>query len=151
MKFYLQLHSGSESISENRARGFYGYVYGPFEAMHEILADMQRRWPNSKVDQFLVIEGDIYRIPPNQKEKPESEKRAPGDENNWVKRGEGPRGVWHCKECDAVIQAATVAHPIHSRTFPGAGSGQVHNETVGYCPNCEKKPNFHGTPIVGED
>jgi len=147
MKFYLQLHAGSEPTSENKSRGFYGYAMGPFESRHEALADMQRRWPNSKTDQFLLIEGDIFRVPPSGLEKPEDDKRAPGDESNWVKRGE----VWHCKECDAVIQAATVAHSIHSRLFPGAGSGEVHNEIVGYCPNCEKKPNFYGTPILGED
>ncbi len=153
MKFYLQLHQGSEAltITENRPRGFYSYIYGPFEAIHEVLADMQRRWPNSKVDQFFVFDGDIYRVPPNPREKLESEKRAPGDESNWTFKQDGTDSLWHCRDCDAVIQVATVAHPIHSRLFPGAGSGQVHNEKVGYCPNCEKKPNFHGTPIIGED
>ena len=45
--------------------------------------------------------------------------------------------------------AAKVAHPIHDGPFVGAGSGECRYEDVGYCPNCETKPNFHGAPVKG--
>jgi len=52
-----------------------------------------------------------------------------------------------CTECGSEIQATTVAHPIWDGPFSCSGSGKVQNETVPYCPNCEKKPDYSGSPI----
>lgn len=57
--------------------------------------------------------------------------------------------TWHCLKCRTKVLAAQVAHPIHNGPFPLSGSGQCSNETVPYCPTCEKKPNFHGSAISG--
>ena len=42
---------------------------------------------------------------------------------------------------------ARIAHPIWDGPFPMSGSGRCDYEEVPYCPKCEKKPDFHGTPI----
>jgi hypothetical protein len=55
---------------------------------------------------------------------------------------------YECAECQRPIMDATIAHSIHDGPVPGSGSGRVHNEHVPYCPNCEEKPKFHGTPIT---
>lgn len=52
-----------------------------------------------------------------------------------------------CKKCGGDVMAKTVAHPIWDGPFPCSGSGRCEYEQVRYCPNCEKEPNFHGTPI----
>jgi hypothetical protein len=52
-----------------------------------------------------------------------------------------------CASCNSEIEGATVAHPIWDGPFPMSGDGRVHNEEVPYCPKCEKKPNFHGSPL----
>lgn len=49
--------------------------------------------------------------------------------------------------CGAVVMAATVFHPIYDSPLPLTGSGQVHVETVPYCPTCEAKPKEAGIPI----
>jgi len=124
----------------------YPHVYGPFEGDVAVKAEMARRWPNDKEAKFLVFDAEICGVPPSRLEKPESEKRAPGDESKWTKSAEGS---WHCKDCGALIQAAQIAHPVHDGLFPMSGSGECQYETVGYCPNCEKKPGFHGAPVSG--
>lgn len=140
-KFFIML---SSPFVENDAM-FYPHVYGPFENDIEIQTEMAKRWPNDKEAKFLVIEGRVCGSPPNPREKPESEKRDPGNEDNWTRIDPN---TWHCKDCGAVIMAARVAHPIHDGPFPLSGSGQCEYEVIGYCPNCEKKPSFHGTPIT---
>jgi len=120
-----------------------GFVYGPYkddEAVEEALA---RLWPNDKKEQFLVFDGQIINVKPSVKEKPENEKRAPGNMDNYVKDGEG----YKCKDCGGTIFDGKVAHPVHLREMPGAGFGECQYETVPYCPNCEKEPNFHGAPV----
>lgn len=58
---------------------------------------------------------------------------------------------YNCLNCGLEILAEKVAHPIWDGPFPMSGSGKCHYETVPYCPKCEPKPDFHGTPIeVGE-
>lgn len=76
------------------------------------------------------------------KEKPESEKRRPGNPENYEKNDSG----WKCKDCGADVLEAIVAHPVWIRGFCGGG-GKCEYDTVLYCPNCEKKPNFHGAPV----
>jgi len=54
---------------------------------------------------------------------------------------------YKCSQCDGEILGTEVAHPIWDGPFPCSGSGRCHYETVPYCPNCEEKPSFHGSPI----
>jgi hypothetical protein len=56
---------------------------------------------------------------------------------------------WTCTKCATTVLAALVAHSIHDGPFPLSGSGQCSNETVPYCPTCEKEPDFHGSIIRG--
>lgn len=49
--------------------------------------------------------------------------------------------------CGALVLGAKVYHPIYDCPLPLTGSGQVHVETVPYCPTCEPKPNEAGAPI----
>lgn len=68
-----------------------------------------------------------------------------------VKEHPDGREEYQCTTCKSDILAAQVAHPIWDSPIPCSGSGRVHNETVPYCPKCEQKPDFNGTPIeVGE-
>lgn len=55
---------------------------------------------------------------------------------------------WTHDKCGTVLLGARVAHPIHDGLFPLSGGGDVQMEVVPYCPTCEKKPSFHGTPIT---
>lgn len=75
-----------------------------------------------------------------------NEKRKAGDSSFYVPV-EGTEN-FTCKECGAMILAARVAHPIWDGPFPCSGNGQVHNEYLPYCPNCEEEPDFHGSPII---
>ncbi|HEY9583158.1 MAG TPA: hypothetical protein VJK09_02510 [Candidatus Paceibacterota bacterium] len=119
-----------------------GNVYGPYEDDKTVEEEIARLCPNSKTDQFLIFDGYVINVKPSPKEKPESEKREPGNMENYVKKGD----VWKCRDCDADILGSKVAHPIWIRGFAG-GSGECEYETVPYCPNCEKKPNFNGAPV----
>ena len=56
-------------------------------------------------------------------------------------------GTYKCRDCGETIMAARVAHPIWDGPFPMSGSGRCDYKEVPYCPKCEKKPDFHGTPI----
>ena len=58
-----------------------------------------------------------------------------------------PDGTYVCNMCGSSIKVTTVAHSIHDGPFPLSGSGRCEYEEVPYCPNCEQKPSFHGTPI----
>lgn len=139
-KFFI--HLGTKM---NEAESvFYSSVHGPFESDIDVKAYLSKHWPNDKGARFILFEGAICGVPASRLEKPEDEKRAPGDENNWVRHS---NGSWYCKACGALIMSAQVAHPIHDGPFEGAGGGRCEYESVGYCPNCEKKPDFHGAPI----
>jgi len=65
------------------------------------------------------------------------------DLSKYVKQGESTEHK--CRDCDEVIMAAKVAHPIWE--FEGGGSGGCEYEIVPYCPKCEEEPKFHGSPI----
>jgi hypothetical protein len=148
-KFLIRLHNDNKPLDHPMSRSmYYSLLYGPYENEQLARAAMQSLVPHDKEARFLLVEGTIVKPLDSPLEKPEDLKRAP-DEKNWV-RQEDPEGGWFCKECLAPILAVRVAHPIHSRSMPGAGSGQCHYEDVGYCPNCERKPSFHGIPIIGE-
>jgi len=54
---------------------------------------------------------------------------------------------FECVECGSEIMAGKVAHSIWDGPFSMSGSGKCHYEDVPYCPKCEEKPNFNGTPI----
>jgi hypothetical protein len=56
-------------------------------------------------------------------------------------------GDWKCTTCGSDIMCTTVAHTIRDGVFAFSGSGSVHNESVPYCPKCEKPPAFHGRAI----
>ena len=119
-------------------------IYGPYKDDEEVQQALARIWPNDKETEFLVFDGQLTCVRPNPKEKPEHEKRAPGDPANYI---EVEGGGYKCKDCEAAIMAATVAHPIWEPGIAG-GSGECHHEQVPYCPNCERKPGFHGAPIT---
>lgn len=52
-----------------------------------------------------------------------------------------------CDKCGGVRLEATVAHAIWDGPFHGSGSGKCKYETIMYCPDCGKKPDYHGAPI----
>ena len=121
-----------------------GSVYGPFESDEQVQEAIGRKWPNDKQEKVLVFEGEIVSVKPSPLEKPESEKRAAGNMDNYV--GPNLNGGYTCKDCGAAVLSATVAHPIHN--IPGAGGGECRYTYVPYCPNCEVMPDFHGAPIL---
>jgi len=120
-----------------------GFVYGPYENDEAVEEAIARIWPNDKKRQFLVFEGQIVKVKPSTKEKPEYEKREPGDMANYIK----DNGGYKCKDCGGVIIDVDVKYPIHIHHTPGAGFGKCQYKTVFYCPNCEKRPNSYGDPI----
>ena len=149
-KFYFKVrYSVPDSAQSNRqklAHDLYNYAHGPFDDMDEVKADIAAGYPD-KGDRFLVVDGELIAPPVNPRELPEDQKRAPGDERNWRKvPGNGDKYKWVCKFCSEDILEATVAHPIHFAGL-GGGGGECRYEKVGYCPNCERKPDFHGTPV----
>ena len=123
-----------------------GSVYGPYEDDKAVEEEIARHWPNDKTEQFLVFDGQVVNVKPSPKEKPESEKREPGHIKNYVKNGEG----YTCKDCGGAILGGKVEHPVHLREMPGAGSGECQYETIPYCPNCDKEPNFYGAPVYAD-
>lgn len=102
-----------------------GSVYGPYEDDRAVEQEIARLWPNNKTDQFLVFDGQVVNVKPSPKEKPESEKREPSNMENYVKNGDG----WKCKDCDADILGARVAHPVWIRGFAG---GILHRRVFGF-------------------
>lgn len=64
-----------------------------------------------------------------------------------IDSADGQSFTLKCKKCKGEIMAKTVAHPIWDGPGPCSGSGRCEYEQVPYCPNCDKEPSFHGTPI----
>jgi len=122
-------------------------VYGPYEDDRAVEEALARLWPNDKSKQFIVFDAQIFRVKPSARERPEHEKREPGDMANYVKDGDS----YKCKDCGGAIFNAKVLHSIHLHHMPGAGPGQCQYESIfsPYCPNCEKQPNCHNAPIYG--
>ena len=128
------------------AKDFYssmGSVYGPYEDQAAVDEALQRNWPNSKNELFLVFDGHIQKVKPSAKELPEDQKREPGNMDNYEKRGD----AFFCKTCDGLVAAVQVAHPIHFNELPGAGMGECKYTQAPYCPNCEKRPSASGMPV----
>lgn len=55
--------------------------------------------------------------------------------------------VLSCVECDSKLEQIAVRHSVHNGPGELCGGGEVINENVAYCPNCETKPNPYGSPI----
>ena len=122
--------------------GVSGNVFGPFESIGELNHFATNKWPNEKDYKLLVFEAQLFPIVPTGKELPEERKRKPDPKNYEL----GPDGkTLVCKSCKATILAADVAHPIW--VSEGAGFGECKNERVPFCPNCDKRPSFHGHPV----
>jgi len=79
------------------------------------------------------------------------EKRQGGQvqDGKWLVLTEstGKEGKGYTHQCGAQIKGAQVAHSIHDGPFSLSGGGQVHYETVPFCPDCETEPNYYGFPI----
>lgn len=60
-----------------------------------------------------------------------------------------PDGDWKCRDCDADIMAVTQICSVHDGPFRLSGSGRTVHKQAPYCPNCETKPNWRGTPVSG--
>ena len=56
-----------------------------------------------------------------------------------------------CTKCGEDIITTQIAHTVRDGLFSLSGSGKVQREPVPYCPKCEKKPVFHGSPITSKD
>jgi hypothetical protein len=139
-KFYMLLRSYAENSTQHEVN--YGYVYGPFTNNAEVDEDLARRHPNNKDLRVLVVEGDLRSVPPSPLERPESEKREPGNLDNYEMKD----GKFFCKVCGSIIYEQRVAHPIHMKGTNN-GFGECKYDNVPYCPNCDKKPSFSGVPV----
>jgi len=64
-----------------------------------------------------------------------------------IKREANGSEEHECATCNSPIMSATIAHSIWDSPIPMSGSGKCHYEGVPYCPKCEEKPKFHGSPI----
>jgi hypothetical protein len=60
---------------------------------------------------------------------------------------EGSSG-YKCLSCGSGIVTAEVLHPIHDSLVPLSGSGEVEQELVPFCPECEEKPSERGSIIT---
>ncbi len=142
MKFFIPL-----GFRYNKGRdGDYSLIssiYGPYGDDKAVREAIARLWPDDNNERFLVFDGQIVDGKPSAKEKPDSEKRAPGNMDNYVKDGE----AYKCKGCGGAILGRLVGHPVHLREMPDARLGECRYETALYCPNCEKEPDFHGAPV----
>jgi hypothetical protein len=142
MKFFVRISMQTTDGVDSRQH-YDGIIYGPYDDDADVDKALTRLYPNEKTESFLVFDGYITKVKPSLLEKPENDKREPGDLSNYTKDGDG----YKCTTCGAKILGANVAHPVHFREMPGAGGGDCKYETVPYCPNCEKKPNFNGAPV----
>lgn len=53
--------------------------------------------------------------------------------------------------CGSTLAESTVRHPVHLKSMPLTGFGEVVTEDVPYCPSCQKKPAQDGSVIYHED
>lgn len=61
----------------------------------------------------------------------------------------GSDGYFVHNPCGTRVLFATVYHSIHYKEFgPGVGGGEVHTESVPYCPTCQSEPDAYGEPIL---
>ena len=60
-----------------------------------------------------------------------------------------PDGFFVHNSCGTRILFATIYHSIHYKEFgTGVGGGEVHTESVPYCPRCQSEPDPYGEPIL---
>ena len=70
--------------------------------------------------------------------------KPPAENPQYVRQ---PNGDYHCRDCQSIIMAVPVHHPIWDGPFDCSGSGQVEIIDTPYCPKCETPPSMSGTPI----
>jgi ribosomal protein L37AE/L43A len=80
---------------------------------------------------------------------------AKNSEGNIFQRKKGSSVIYlkiedgyKCVTCGSEIITRGIAHPIWDGPFDLSGSGKCQYEQVPYCPKCEEKPNFSGSPIT---
>ncbi len=78
--------------------------------------------------------------------KPEELQKQNKSKSKYVLQEED--GSYKCRDCGETIMTARVAHPVWDGPFPMSGSGRCTYEEIPYCPKCEPKPDFHGSPIA---
>ena len=51
---------------------------------------------------------------------------------------------YSCLDCGVGIEAVTIYHSVHDTDdlIPLSGHGDVKEEEIPYCPNCEEKPEY---------
>jgi len=59
-----------------------------------------------------------------------------------------PDRTYKCRDCGEAILAARIAHPVWDGPFAMSGGGRCVYEELPYCPKCEQKPDFHGSPVA---
>ncbi len=69
-------------------------------------------------------------------------RRKKGKEIIYKKNEDG----WQCVQCGSKVMAGRIAHSEWIKGMHGAGTGNVKNEEVPYCPKCEEEPKLHGSP-----
>lgn len=142
MKFFV--HMGFVYGEDDSPYFHVRQIRGPFED-DEAVARALKGY--DKKEKFLVFDGTVISPPVNPKEKPESEKRAAGNPENYLPKPDGEPG-YLCRDCGDEILAATVHHPVWIEGMGCAGTGEVRTSQVPYCPNCERKPGSQGTPVT---
>ena len=73
----------------------------------------------------------------------ELEKKAKIKEQNYSEND----GYYKCKTCSSDILSVVVIFSIHDGPFPMSGSGKTITQEFPYCPKCETRPEFRGSPI----
>ena len=77
------------------------------------------------------------------------------DELVWIRKAQKhdqlyavkPNGTnWCCAKCGTMALTASIAHTVLDGFFSCSGSGEVSYEEAPYCPKCEEKPSFYGSP-----
>lgn len=121
-------------------------IYGPYVDLKAAEEDITRRWwPHHQNLRFLVIEGEMLKVKPPPQEWLDSEKREPGNRDNYRSSMRGMQ----CKDCGADIGVVEIEDPVWIPTSAGGG-GERKYKTVLFCPNCEKRPNPFGGPAYSE-
>jgi hypothetical protein len=125
-----------------------GAVFGPFDSVGDVQIAINMQFPNEVKRRVMVFEGSFLNVQASPLEKPEAEKRAPGNMANYAKKAHDPLGFrtvtgYSCKTCGADILSATVAHPLHLKGTDG-GFGECRYSYIPYCPNCDTEPSSHG-------
>jgi len=55
---------------------------------------------------------------------------------------------FECLVCGSNILEVQVIHAILDESSAMSGSEKCKYEPVPYCPKCEQKPDYHGSPII---